>query len=362
MNTNESTSTADLFSFTLPSKHKPGSDLMSKLILDDKRASNIIVNELIGMEPKIFHSGVIITITNCFVCILGQQAVNQYLSRPTEWPNQTKSDVLYTLAGSKSSVSLPPVLVEVQYTANMSFYRRLIDYGLSVSRRHKAAPAILAIITHNTTAELSDLAVVSQKHPFLLELPCCGWAQSCYLLNAASISDYLEAAPLNPLVAIGHVFLQQKVSLGMIQHSGDETVKLVYSIAREIYGDGSVFTEKVFTEQDLEEIRGQCVKAKLCLLEDVKDKKSRKRTLDCLDQVLAKVTQQKKKIDSGQSKDLESSEVKDWLFVKEYHKEHGDFDWKMIFDLGKEKSLFSRYSSSNSTKAAFYKYEKSKQQ
>ncbi|CAO0799427.1 unnamed protein product [Mucor circinelloides] len=132
----------------------------------------------------------------------------------------------------------------------------------------------------------------------------------------------------------------------MIQHSGDETVKLIYSIAREIYGDGSVFTEKVLTEQDLEEIQGQCVKTKLCLLEDVKDKNSRKRTLDCLDQVLAKVTQRKKKIDSGQSKDSDSSEVKEWLFVEEYNKEHGDFNWKTIFDLGKEKELFSRYSSS----------------
>ncbi|KAL7314697.1 hypothetical protein PS15m_006238 [Mucor circinelloides] len=111
----------------------------------------------------------------------------------------------------------------------------------------------------------------------------------------------------------------------MIQYSGDETVIMIYSIARDIYGDGSVSMEKAMTEKDLEEIQEQCVKAKLCLLEDVKDKKSRKRTLDCLDQVLAKVTQQKKKIDSGQSKDSNSSEVKDWLFVEEYHKEHGNF-------------------------------------
>lgn len=209
----------------------------------------------------------------------GQHVLNQYVSRPTEWLNFTKSDVLYTSSNSKNSNSLPPI-VEVQYIGNMSFYRRLIDYGLSVTKRHSASPVVLAIIIHNTTTELTNLAVASEKLPFLLELPCHGWTESCYLLNSSSISNQLQPTSLNPLVALGHFLIQQKPSLRRIDRNDDKTVQLLYTIAQQIFGDGLKESESVITAEDLDEIHDQCTRAKSYLLEDVLDESSRKRTLD----------------------------------------------------------------------------------
>ncbi|KAI8878829.1 hypothetical protein K501DRAFT_194960 [Backusella circina FSU 941] len=191
---NESTNTySGNFSFTFLIKYKPGTDLMSKLTLDDKRINNIIVSQIIG-----------------------QYLLNQYVSKLIEWLNFKKSDVLYTSPNSKNSNSLLFIVVKVQYTGNMSFCRRLIDYGLSVTKRHSASLVILAIIIHNTTTELTNLSVASEKLRFLLELPCYGWAESCYLLNSSSISDQLQLTSLNPLVALRHFLIQQKGYLVVI--------------------------------------------------------------------------------------------------------------------------------------------------
>ncbi|KAI7847639.1 hypothetical protein BDC45DRAFT_412762, partial [Circinella umbellata] len=198
----------------LPTKYKPGTDLMSKLMLDDKRINDIIVSQIIG-----------------------EHASGQYVSRPTEWLDFTKSDVLYTPSTGRNSNSMPPVLVEVQYTGNIAFYRRLISYSLSVMKRYSATPVVLAIVIHNTTTELTNLTTTSKRLPFLLELPCHGWAESCYVINASSISDHLQQSPLNPLVALGYFLIQQKLSLRYIERNDDETIRLLYTIAQQIFGN-----------------------------------------------------------------------------------------------------------------------------
>ncbi|KAG1167558.1 hypothetical protein G6F47_001588 [Rhizopus delemar] len=44
--------------------------------------------------------------------VVGENARSLYTSKPTEWPNGTKSDIVYT--ASATSSKLPPVLIEVQ--------------------------------------------------------------------------------------------------------------------------------------------------------------------------------------------------------------------------------------------------------
>lgn len=294
--------------------------------------------------------------------LTGQHALNQYVSRPTEWLNFTKSDVLYTSSDSKNSDSLPPIVVEVQYTGNMSFYRRLIDYGLSVTKRHSASPVVLAIIIHNTTTELANLAVASEKQSFLLELPCHGWAKSCYLLNSSSISDHLQLPSLNPLVALGHFLIQQKPSLRSIDRNDDETIQLLYTIAQQIFGEGLKENESVITAEDRDKIHDQCTRAKSYLLEDVLDESSRKRTLDCLDKVLVRINNPRKKpTGSVLSNNFNDFVIKDWQFVDKYYEDHGSLNWEAIFQLGKAKGLFGNYSKWTSAKAAYYRFQKQKQ-
>ena len=90
----ESSRSVGKLSFTLPNKYKPGRDLMSKLILDDKRVNNIVVKEIIGMELTSFR--VVLSNTPIYSSLSGQHAVNQCVSRPTEWIDLSGSDVVYS--------------------------------------------------------------------------------------------------------------------------------------------------------------------------------------------------------------------------------------------------------------------------
>jgi hypothetical protein len=168
-----------------------------------------------------------------------------YAARPTEWPNFTKSDVLYVADSSANNETndLPPILIQVQYTANMSFFKRLIDYSLSVGKQYHAEPIVIAIATHNTTKNLLDLAAQSDIIPFLKTLPCYGWAKNCYLMNANSINGCINENVLDPLVALGHFLIKQKQSLSEMERKDDETIQLLYKIAGDIFGDAYAIEE-----------------------------------------------------------------------------------------------------------------------
>ncbi|KAG1323945.1 hypothetical protein G6F63_012790 [Rhizopus arrhizus] len=210
----ESSSSSDLHLFSLPLVHKPGTDLMSKWILSESQVTNIIVTSIIG-----------------------NHAQGKYVSRPTEWPNFMKSDVLYCPIKTVKANKLPPLLVEVQYTANMAFFRRLMEYSLSINKHYHALPVVLAICVHNTTPDLMELSTPSSTLPFLVELPCVGWAKSCYLMNAGSIAKHLQEIPLNPFVAVGHFLIEQKPSLADMIHRDDKTIIMLYELAKKVFGD-----------------------------------------------------------------------------------------------------------------------------
>ncbi|KAG1135725.1 hypothetical protein G6F38_012577 [Rhizopus arrhizus] len=143
------------------------------------------------------------------------------------------------------SNKLPPLLVEVQYTANMAFFRRLMEYSLSVNKHYHALPVVLAICIHNTTSDLMELSTPSSTLPFLVELPCVGWAKSCYLINAGSIAKHLQEIPLNPFIAVGHFLIEQKPSLADMIHRDDKTIIMLYELAKKVFGD------QIQVEQDV---------------------------------------------------------------------------------------------------------------
>ncbi|KAI9004022.1 hypothetical protein CLU79DRAFT_378396 [Phycomyces nitens] len=182
-------------------------------------------------------------------------------------------------------------------------------------------------------AELTNLSVVSENQPFLLELPCHGWVKSCYLLNSSSISEHLQSTPLNPLVALGDFLIQQKPSLRSIDRNDDETIQLLYAIAQQIFSDGLKQNESVITAEDLHEIYDQCTRARSYLLEDVLDPTWRKRTLDCLNQVLLKINETNKEPAVSMPNSSSDSTIKDWQFVDKYHNDHGGFNWETVFEL-----------------------------
>lgn len=100
------------------------------------------------------------------------------------------------------------------------------------------------------------------------------------------------------------------------------------------------------------------MKAQLYLLEDIEDNSSRKRSLDCLDQILSKIGQLKKPAESNIS--TIDSIKKDWELVDKYYEKNGCYDWVAIFDSGKPRH-FARCVNSGRVKSAYYRFKKKNQ-
>ncbi|KAI8083245.1 uncharacterized protein B0P05DRAFT_536668 [Gilbertella persicaria] len=323
---------------------------MSKWILDDDHVINIIVTKVVG-----------------------EAARDKYITKPTEWPNYTKSDVLYCPIQKKELKDFPPILIEVQHTANMKFYRRLMKYSLSVWEQYSVSPIVIAICVHYTSNELLEMSSVSDRISFMKELPSHGWAKSCLLINKESILNFEDETPLEPVVALAHFFVEQKTSLLHIKRHDDATVQLLYSIAKRIF-EGELDADKD-KDDALEEVcnesYNQLAMAKRLLAEDVSDEAARKRTIDCLDSGIKFINDFKKKHKLGPyspdvaNEPTASSVVRvqkinpDWQFVDSYRKEKGkDMDWKKCFELAKEKGLFKKYTKMDSAKAAYFRAKK----
>ncbi|KAI9321706.1 hypothetical protein BX666DRAFT_1811613, partial [Dichotomocladium elegans] len=249
-------------SFPLPKKYAPGTDLMSKWLLSNKDVINMIVCPIIVVNG------------------IGAEAKDAYSAWPSEWPNFVRSDVLYFPNSSALAKKLPPVLIEVQCAAGMPFYRRLIKYCLSAEKQYSLMPVIVTFVIHSTSSELLEMASGHEQMPYILELPCQGWARSCFLLTASSIRPHLADETLNPLVALAHFLCEQKLSLGSITRQDDPTIQMLYRIAQEAFDEEAAKEESKMDCLELITKRAcdQFELAKRTLIEEVPSEDSRKRT------------------------------------------------------------------------------------
>ncbi|ORX62570.1 hypothetical protein DM01DRAFT_1403045 [Hesseltinella vesiculosa] len=53
--------------------------------------------------------------------------------------------------------SIPPVLIKVQHTANMAFFRRLVKYAVSISEQYSAIPIIVIFCIHGVSQDFNKL-------------------------------------------------------------------------------------------------------------------------------------------------------------------------------------------------------------
>lgn len=85
----------------------------------------------------------------------------------------------------------------------------------------------------------------------------------------------------------------------------------------------------MITAEGLEEIHDQCTRAKSYMLEDALDKSSRKRALGCLDRVLVRINEPRKKpTGSVLSNNENDFVIKDWQFDDKYYEDHGSLNWE----------------------------------
>ncbi|CEP10968.1 hypothetical protein [Parasitella parasitica] len=193
--------------FKLPLKWKPGTDLMSKMMLSDSEIMRIVIQSLLGEDVP----------PDC------------YSVAPTDWADGSRSDMVY--ASTKS----PPILVEVQYQLNQEFMLRLIKYGSNVDKRYKALPSVLVIVTKSfSSAEFQDEFTASADDGPLLETVYKFWAKKCFLLTAGAVSNHFQKATLNPMAALGYFITLHTMTQVPQQHWRDPTLALVFRIVDNI--------------------------------------------------------------------------------------------------------------------------------
>lgn len=100
---------------------------------------------------------------------IDENARSLYTSKPTKWPNGTKSDIVYT--ASATSSELPLVLIEVQHTINLDFIDRLLGYSLFAKKEYKAKPIVVVFGTYATRNEIS-LDFEEASFSFMKQIPC----------------------------------------------------------------------------------------------------------------------------------------------------------------------------------------------
>ncbi|KAI7895089.1 uncharacterized protein EV154DRAFT_399403, partial [Mucor mucedo] len=96
----------------LPEDFKSGTDLSSKLLLNDPLIINVITKSL-----------------------LQKRVNNLYISAQNEWCDGSKSDILYVPKSAAANAS-PPILIEIQNRLDQTFLCRLIKYSTHVADRY----------------------------------------------------------------------------------------------------------------------------------------------------------------------------------------------------------------------------------
>lgn len=132
-----------------------------------------------------------------------------------------------TARWTQKNPTLPPVLIEVQYTVNGAFFRHLNEYCLMIRKQYPMLPVAVVFCIHSTSQEFKDLTYECKEKEFSKRVYCQGWAQDIYYISAETLFPYLNQQPLHPLNALGHFFTAQKLSILDIKKKEDETIKML---------------------------------------------------------------------------------------------------------------------------------------
>ncbi|KAI8096350.1 uncharacterized protein BX664DRAFT_382808 [Halteromyces radiatus] len=174
----------------LPWRHRPGTDMISKLVLQENSIINVVVEYLVGTRAK-----------------------DKYRTNPTEWINGTRSDVLLTC---DDDPSLPPVLIEVQHVK---------QYGV--------LPIVLIFPITSIRFDVLNRTRKRKSHPLLIHYPCLPWAQSCFLVDQKATN---LQQPLVPFASLCIFLMRQDSSLLSSPYHADRTMQLLYCLAQRHVG------------------------------------------------------------------------------------------------------------------------------
>ncbi|KAI9468491.1 MAG: hypothetical protein EXX96DRAFT_624112 [Benjaminiella poitrasii] len=286
-----------------PFELRPGTDVTSKFIMNDKTVKNIIIHELLGSN-----------ISN-----------NLYHSASTEWSDGTKSDVLYV--PTEVNNDQPPILIEIQNSVDQAFMIRLIQYCTRVYERFQVLPVVLV---------------------FVVEVN---------FISAKSIENHIKVG-MNQLVALAYFTTCQSASLSLLEYAGDSTIRFLYSICKanmKKKGDGELVE---IIDQSTEQIRKAIVLDEDPILTTEKCKGFAENLLETIEVQKRKLVEVYELNAEASQKQQKKYIAEDFEFIESSSEPGKPKKWKKIYDEGKAKGLFISYTSSNSLKSSYHHSKK----
>ncbi|GAA5808633.1 hypothetical protein MFLAVUS_002025 [Mucor flavus] len=257
----------------LPYNYRPGTDLISKMILTDNQVINTLMKTLVP-----------------------EAAEDHYVAVPTEFINKNKCDVLYAPHNPLST--FPPVFIEVQNQVDEKFLVRAVHYSTLIYERYNKHPILLIIGVASVTVSFMSKTAADSDFSFAKQIPGIGWAKRCLVMASSTleINQHNTEEELNPLQALGYFICSQAVSISLLDYGkNDKTVKLLYSIAH-------ANLEQLSGEEDekLQAINNICNSSQM-QLQKIKrcfekgDEASKEKALSYVDDTLEFLRRQKRK-------------------------------------------------------------------
>ncbi|KAI8367613.1 uncharacterized protein BYT42DRAFT_586884 [Radiomyces spectabilis] len=193
----------DILTVALPLR--PGSDLCSKILLQEPYIKNIIISSVVGYG------------------ITGEA----YLCSFTEQADGRKADFIYLPLAH----DLPPVIVETQQKVGQKFISRAIRYCLNVLDSTNSFPILVVfnIAGFSSRAFRDSLFTQQDDQPFY-SLQSKAWAKEVRVYNSNSIEQHLES-PMQPLVALSYFCSNQGKSIIALDKYMDPVLQSIYEVA-----------------------------------------------------------------------------------------------------------------------------------
>ncbi|CEP10967.1 hypothetical protein [Parasitella parasitica] len=194
--------------FKLPLKWKPGTDLMSKMLLSDPEIMRIVIQSLLGEDVP----------------------PDSYSVAPTEWAD-TKGVYTLHVSQNTSNEKFIPVLVVIQEEVNQSTMLEIVERSALVCENFRILPTVLVISIKSSSKLKNDGEFDVIDHTFLMQCESKFWASKCYLFFADNLVNMNTTNTFaTALFRLCHFISNPNKSFTLLHPSNTQTISLTCEV------------------------------------------------------------------------------------------------------------------------------------
>lgn len=194
--------------FKLPLNWKPGTDLISKMLLNDPAIMRIVIHSLVGEDIS----------------------PDSYSVAPTEWADTKGVYTLY-VSQNMSNEKLTPVLVVIQEEVDQSTMLEIVERSALVCENFRILPTVL-VISIKSSSDLKNAGEFEViDHPFLMQCESKFWASKCYLFFTDNLVNMNTTNTFaNALFSLCHFISNPNKSFTLSHPLNTQTISLTCEV------------------------------------------------------------------------------------------------------------------------------------